>query len=418
MATYDDLQGKMLFNDGEGLTYEDLNGISTRMERKFWEQSHLSGIEIGNVNMQYAGSKGVSLQLVGHNMLSSQSHVPFPLTGPVIFSSLTKASMNQAVGRGVLGQRWIAGLTGTDPDGISEKTIMRMMQDEEYDIGAGLVANSAPGAGNPRWDTVGFLMGFDEGDAQTRDLEDAVTRAKSTQSQDKEMLIDVSWEYVTGAQSATYTQATLSTNYVPLITFARPVGEGAAIDIDDVYYNAFPLRLGIEDISGKDAFWVGSTAWQRDTVGHGSVYKNGAGAGELYFVPRNVHAGCRIIGVGVCRTACDTDFDIELGRWEHSSTTGVPTFTSIVNVGGGAPISGSSGGFSGASDRDWSPSDTIRQPIWGNGMGAGPLWEPERSSYASARTSFNRFAIHIQDKATEDWADGDAIYFVRVIYLY
>jgi hypothetical protein len=57
-------------------------------------------------------------------------------------------------------------------------------------------------------------------------------------------------------------------------------------------------------------------------------------------------------------------------------------------------------------------------PIWGNGKTYGPIYEAHRQAYTSTRSAFDRLAVHIEDTTGGDWANGDAIYFVRFIYLY
>jgi hypothetical protein len=420
MALYDDTQGKQLFNDGEGLTHGDLNEISTKLERKFWEQSMLGGMDLGRaLFIDFNDAAGLDLFVAGPgNGSTSRAFCPFPYNGPVIFDDLDKLTWHQRIGAGVFGQRWSSNLTGSQPDGSSSVTIMRTMEDSEYDIGDDIKNNAAPGSGDPRWDTWGFLMGYDTGDSQTRDFEDATTRAKSTASQDKEMLIDVTWDYQLGPQSATFDMATLTANYVPYLTLRRPVGEGDPFDIDDVYYQAYPMRLGIEDIPGYELHFLGTegSTWDEDTIGQASLEKISAATGTAYAIPRTMHDGCRLVGLGVISDGWLNDPYIKIGKFGYDSS-GVATFSSIVDVGsaGGGAIT-SAAGFAGVGELDWSPSSTKLLPIWGNGMTSGPLFVPHRYDYGSAKTAFNKLAVEFS--LDTSWAAGDRIKLVRFIYLY
>lgn len=422
MATYDDEQGKPRFVDGEGLVFEDLNNLATKLERKFWEQNHLGGMEAGRAT-GLSLTSGVDPYFPGPGiMVVSQPNIaycPFPLNGPLEFTSLSKSSGEQTVHPGIFGQQWKAGLTGTAPTGISQRVIHRMMEAEEYDIGAGIVANPAPGAGNPRWDTVGMLLGFDTGDSQTRDFEDAVTRAKTTSSTDKEHLIDVSWEYVTGSQSATYDMATLSTDYVPILTIARPVGEGGTLNIDNFYYNAYPMRLGIEDVMGYEML-PATTGWTRPgSAFTGSIEKTATGTGSVLIFPRTMHAGCRLIGFGISGDVWGMSPYIYIGEYDYDySADGAPGFTSIVDVSDNGITNGIDGllaGFQGVGEVNWSPTNKPL-PIWGNGLTAGPLFVPERKNYSSAGSDFSKLAVKVVSNG--NWTGGDKIYFARFFYLY
>jgi hypothetical protein len=326
MAISDERHQKILYNDGEGIDYTDFNEQQYLMERKLYEQCLLGAGLGGYTQIDYDSSQGLDpyTVLVKSGLRIDRCYNPFSYFGPMRMDSLVRASGNMFFEQALLAQKYNSGVH-TQPTGAGD-VLARVAGAEEFDVGDWLNTNGAPGAGNDRWDTLGVLIDYEEGESESRDFEDAVTRAPSSTSQDKQMRYKWTLEMVQGSQTATYDMATLTTGYVPILTVARPAAEPSPLDIDDFYLNTYPMRMGFEDVMGADAYKVGASAWADDTTGYGSVVKNGAGAGELYFVPKTMHAGCRLIGVGVCRKGCNIDAHIEVGNYNHSSATGIPTF--------------------------------------------------------------------------------------------
>lgn len=423
------LFNKRRFSDGEGLVHTDLNDLSHMLDSRrlgtdFWNARALGRAQSVNT-FQHGNVRGVSLHGSGvqeSGLLSSRLYVPWPYDG-VIRPQAAASAVDPAelfVENGVLVYLENNNMQGTAPDEFGEVAVVTL-RDTDHDLGANITGNPAPGAGNPRWDTLGVRLNFETSDSQTRDFKDAVTGALSTQSQDKAFKLFTDYEYTVGVQSGGYSPSAFATaGQVPLLTIRRPVGEGATLDPDDFYYHAYPLRLGVEDIPGYELLPAIGT-WGVDTQGQGSLQKSGSGPGSVLAIPRQIHSGCRIVGVGVLGGDWGNDAKVELGLWSYA-TTGVPVFTSRVDLGsatGIGPITGTQDGFQAAGEGDWSSGVPFPLPIWGNGHHRGPLFVTHAQAYTSS-SPFDKVALRLQERqlGVFEWADLAKIYLVRFYYLF
>lgn len=418
---------KMLFNDGEGLSHEDLNDAIHLLHRRESVLGRLSGNDVHRVRTftEFAHSvfAGIDLHNAGGQgelgLGTDRIYTPFPYEGIIRAQDVASTPVAESelfVENGLLVYRKNANMTGTAPT-EQGTAIACYIGDEDHDLGADLAGNAPPGAGNPRWDTLGVRLNYEQEDSEVRDIKDAVTGALSTTSLDKRQNFFTDYEYATGVQQVGYTQATLSAGFVPLITIRRPVGDSDPHDPNNFYLNVYPMRLGVEDINGHD-LCAGSTGWTFDTLGQCALEKVGAGDGTFYAVPRQMPEGARLVGMGISANGAGDDHRIDIGTL--AQTAGVPSYTALTGeLGVGGPISLSVNSYHGISEDDWSPASSTPLPIWGNGLSRGPLFSLARKTHATA-TGFNKLAVRVRERTTgvDQWTAGARINLVRLIYLY
>lgn len=422
--------GKARFSDGEGLVAGDVNDLSHLLDARRLMNGRHNGRGMSRAQnpntMRHGSSQGMSLQSFGvaggsGGLATTALYVPEALDGLIRPQAVSAAVAlgDLFVENAVIVYRENANMGGTAPNQIGE-VIECALEDEDHDLGADITGNAAPGAGNPRWDTLGVRLNYEATDSQTRDFKDAVTGALSTQSQDKIEKFFTDYQFTVGAQSATYAPSAFATaGMVPIVTIARPAGETAPLNPDNFYYHPYPMRFGVEDVIGYELLEDGAGAeWIQDTLGLGAKEKSGAGAGTLYAIPRTLHAGCRLIGVAVITDATVAAHAVDIGRWRHA-VGGAPAFTSIVDVSSGTgigPIDTTVGGFQAAGEFDWSQAATFNLPIWGNGLSRGPLFNLDVNALTTA-TAYDRLAVRIQQGGS-NWANAERVYGVRFFYLY
>ena len=302
-----DRNPKVLINDGEGVDHTDFNRLQALLEKKVYEQAMRTAAMVGNYqSMGDADSNGMDIFGDARSQgssLTSHMFIHNPLTG---FRDDTKvAAGNMFFESFIYSQiKETTHTPGTQPTDASN--LMTFIgDDEEREYDADLATDTPPVGGNPRWDTLFARLGWEEGNAVSRDFKDAVTGALSTTTPNKDFRHSLEWSHVQGPQQVAYTHAVKPNGYAPIITKRRPVGDAAPYDRDDFYYHVFPTRMATEDISGQDLMPVGGFGgqWDVDTLGLGSMEAQAGAAGTLYALPRNMHAGCRLIGVSIILTS-------------------------------------------------------------------------------------------------------------------
>lgn len=418
---------KMLFNDGEGVDHLDFNDLIHLAEARIQSFLRQQGNDLSQVQDtgEFGHNQVFPLGIDLHHQSSIEKalrgfvYAPYPYDGIIRPQEVAASPVQESelfVELGLIVYRQNANMTGTKPIEQGE-VIACWLGDEDHDLGADLAANAPPGGGDPRWDTLGVRLNYEIEDTEVRDIEDAVTRALSTLAVEKRQNYFTDYEYATGAQQVGYTQATLSAGYVPLITIRRPVADADPHDPDNFYYNAYPMRLGVEDIVGHD-LCIGSTGWTFDTLGQCALEKVGAGDGTFYAVPRQMPEGARLVGVGIGLNGAGNDARVDIGTL--GQTAGVPSYTALTGeLGAGGPLSLSVSSWHGIGEDDWSPAPGTPLPIWGNGLPRGPLFSVARKTHTTA-TGFNKLAVRFREETTgvDQWAAGARINMVRLIYLY
>lgn len=409
MAT--DPHAKVLFNDGEGLQHADLNLLQMKLEARQLEVGGFDGSGgIGLAIGQGDSVEGVHASSPNLGEFATANWVPFGST-PLARINPARTALNIAGGCCI--QDVAGGTPGTPPTGASTTLAYRGL--DTRNMVTDLTGDAAPGSGNPRWDAWGIRLGYEQEEATARDFKDGSTDALTSTTPDKEERITAETEFVVGSQAAAYEVPTMTSGFRPIVTKRRAVGESSPYTANDFYYHAYPTRLGIEDVFGQEmtTSGVGEADWFKEAQAAGEPYlvKNAAGAGYVIAWPRTLHAGCRLIGVGVCMSESGEDTNILIRRDTFSGTTGLWSSATIGDIGNGGPLGGDDG-FSVAGEADWSGSDIL--PIWGNGTTYGPMYQPE--SAGPIGQDVTRLSVRLEENTS--WADATKIHFVRFYYLY
>jgi len=382
----------VLFNDGEAIEPEDHNLMQQRMFAHLSELAQTGGMYLPS-NMSPALGVGVSPYAPGSLgsslMDDDRIYAPNLNAGPVFLNTDTAQVRGGPVVQQVNGST-----PGTQPTGNPGYMARLLDGSLEYDIEANLPA--APGGGDPRWDTVGIRLGFEDGDSQSRDFQDAVTRANSTQSLDKQRRITAEFEVQQGAQQTAYTTAALSAGFVPLITKRRPVGESQPWDEEDWYYHAFPTRLAVERITGFDLGIEsltsgGAAGWETNRTNSALIapiiQKTGGAveAASVVAYPRVMNAHCRLLAVGFSAN----------GTF-YTDLTNVTVRGQVVGTSGGASsyntyytdttVAGYAGGYNG-----FVMDNATQLPVWGNGTTRGPLIDLARPDFTPGYPGINGY---------------------------
>lgn len=397
------------FNDGEGLDEEDLNRAQSLLDGKISQHSLRAG-SIGNIH-----GWGHSL---GYAM-SGQDPRPTGLDSNALYtpdpSSFVMATLEVSAG-GLFSVGWgpqlivkkAVSAPGTPPTGFAEGgfggVLAYMLDDDE--IGHSAVA--APAA-NPRWDSIGVILGHATGASESRDQEDAGTRALTTTTPDKDAQRTAASALVSGAESATPTYPAHAAGYSRWMTVLREVGE-TSLNPDNVRLHAFPMRLKVETVIGADG-WFSGTTFEKNGARNGGIQHAAGGVGEIYFHSKQMHAGCRLVGIGISTLNFTNDVDVKIVRMQEIA--GVTTPTDILSLGGGSPLGTSIDGFAFAGLPELDDANGNDLPIWGNGRTYGPLL-PDGTTPVQARPR-DRLAIEISHAS--DFTATDVINYVQFFYL-
>lgn len=285
--------------------------------------------------------------------------------------------------------------------------------DESTDFTAAVLP-AAPAA-NPRWDSFEFELVDSYGETESRDLEDAGTRALSTGTPNKRILTSLtSLAWVSGAEAALpdFPALTASTRG-RLLSIKRIVGEGGTVLRDAFALHVYPMRLAVEDVHASDIAF-NDTYW--NPAGFGSLQRiDASSSGNLHFVPKRMHAGCRLLAVGVCWSV-GNEPSVSLGRLTYEA--GAIDAAEIANLGSGGVLD-QAAGLKYAGEADWTAHASIAAgtacgyPIWGNGRTYGPLFKDQ----AAAPLQVSKLYVGVSG-ALSAWDVGDRVDFVRFVYAY
>ncbi len=453
-----DFHPRTEFNDGEGLDHVDFNRLQEGLNARLIDAVAFGGQGIGNVfnmgkgtgkqNAQLNPDRGGSLREMPNDVLID----PFPLNGPAAGLKFDSEMFFQL---GWAGQIRTASNPGTPPAGPSAlelaSPIMAFLAEEGGAPALSLstriaAATAAPAAGDPRWDVWAVRFGYETLAPETRDLEDAVTRALSTTSFDKDREYSHADEYLVGAQSATYDPTTalasLTAGFVPIAVVRRVAGTGTTITNDDFHYLGVPTRVGVEDIMGYEGHFGNISAGvpydatsvfapSDDDTGSAQWFGASSAADPaLSFYPRSLHAGTRLVGIGLYANLStpnfDQDFRVTLDRFSYSAA-GALTVTTLADLESSASsgrLLSSAEGFgyvSGiGSDPDWANPTGVRfptpgLPIWGNGRVAGPAHD---DSGTTANGVLDKLVLQIRNETAGTFDAGNLLTMIRFVYLY
>lgn len=194
MAT--DLYSTVLYNDGEGLDYTDLNAMSQGMVARIAEQmwGRMCGyLGVTNKDPQLQGEGGddaaltsLAYTLTGGDCVAAQgsSTTKLKLLGGTIFQKIAAA------------------------DGAEASFIPFTLRAGDVDL-----TITAGDATNPRIDILQMKLEWVDGDAEDRDFKDGTTGAVTTTSTDKTRRVQATFSMKNGTAAATPTYPAPDTGY-------------------------------------------------------------------------------------------------------------------------------------------------------------------------------------------------------------
>ena len=403
---------KVNFNDGEGLDEADLNRVQGLLDAKIMQRSANIGNLGGALNMGNSTGGGAfsagGAELGQHDARSlpaTKIFTPAPLgfiSSDISVSGL--GVLNVGLGPWLFMQGSGASTPGTAPDGF--KGLLSYLPDDD-EIGL----SSARPTVNNRWDAFGARLGHAAPSAtESRDFEDAATRALTTTTPAKDQTTSFEVEVIQGTEAATPVIPAQSAGYATYAAVKRATGE-TSLDPDDFRLFTYPMNLKVETVMGSDG-WFATTSFDKNSARPGSIQKNGAGAADLYMFSRNMHAGHRLVGVGICTQNTTRDIDVVIQRAEYDAT-GTLTLVDLLNVGAGNPLGTTNEGFNFAGLDDFVDADGNELPIWGNGRTYGPLLGDHGAAAVDGLVS-DALAIKFADAA---WVGAENIAYVKFYYL-
>lgn len=415
MANQDPLP-QVNYNDGEGIDEDDFNRAQSLSDAKLYERSSRIGSLAAVHSMGFTTGRGGDMSQQHPRPESildaSAIYTPDPRTFVNSTFEITGAG-NLAIDFGpqLFLQRSSASTPGTAPQGFDESSlgaVLAFVSDVSDEISYALKARPTT---NPRFDSINIRLGHDAGNAVSRDFEDSSTRALSSTSPSKDQLRIRQHEYQEGAESATPVYPSPTSGYGRFITVKRETGE-TSLNQDNVGYHAFPMKLKVETIYGHQG-WA-PTGFQENNARVGAIEKNGAGGGSVVFQSRQMHEGCRLVGIGISTQNFGFNLDEVMIQRTEGSAAGVISQIDILNVGGGSPLSTSVDGFAFVGLPELDDADGNDTPIWGNGRSYGPLFSDKAQNPAEGMMA-DGLALTLLDIA--DWAGGELINYVQFYYL-
>jgi len=399
------------FSDGEGVEEDDFNRLQSLLDAKTLERAFrvgglagtflLDGASSGNPNGPLSDARPIGLS-------ASRIITPDPLTFTLNDFSISGAGeLTIDTGNFLLVQR-AGAAAGTAPSGFAESFggLLSYVPDDGEVVEAG---NARPST-NPRWDSLDLALSHSQGGSESRDHEDAATRALTTVAQDKDQERTLLIEYNEGTEAATPTYPALTSGYGRYITVLRGTAE-TSLTQNNVRLHAFPGKLKIERVHGHNAWHDSTTNYGHNASRFGSLTRiaTGGGGGTVIFAPNNIHEGCRLVGVGASFLNFSNDLDVDLVRL--SEAAGVISVDSIFTL---TSIDTSTPGYQFEGLADFEDAAGLEQPIWGNGRTYGPLFSNKEASPVSG-VNVDRLALRINDAS--DWVSGDVMNYVEFYYL-
>lgn len=308
-----DLFSQILYNDGEGLTADDLNGSQRFLGASLFDQ----------VLEKLAGAVSLSSIIEptfgGQNGADAPSLWAYALTPGGAYLRAGSGNDKIQIAPGTLLQK-IANADGEAPTLVP----FAFAGTEEWTISAG--------GTNPRVDLLQMKLEYVEGGSETRDFEDSATRAKSTTTPNKRRRVQATLSVKSGTAAASPTIPDPDAGCVPVgmalvgstwtsataPTFGADLGAGTnALSVHDL---RMPLVVR--------AFRVDPTAFKLETawaLASSNQYALSSSGTNKMYVGAQVGPG-RLIGIG-----------IELGGAASLSVT--PQLGLMVNAFGSAPSS-------------------------------------------------------------------------------
>ncbi len=203
---------QVLYNDGEGITYGDLNDMQRYLESKIWEQ--IIHNSIGSISIVSADR---DLDMGGQDGTDHPSSRAYCLNPGAAYLRNGSVYPNKVqIAPGTLLQK-IAASTGNDP-GLIAYTFVGT---EEWTLTAG-------NAANPRVDLLQMKLEYVSSDLQSRDFEDASTRIVTTTSMSKKRRVQCTLSVKAGTPAVSPFIPEPDAGYVPVGSVMVPANWNTA----------------------------------------------------------------------------------------------------------------------------------------------------------------------------------------------
>lgn len=334
MATYDDeIFSRVLFTTGEGVDERDFNILQQKLMARTADVFGLGGIAaaIGD-----AGDLDTVINLEGPSLLGlfigyEQTVVftPQPWNG---FWFAGTANQLQFCPGPLLYFLDEPGPIGTDPTSeVGASNDARVL----YSYPQFAPLTTAVGdATNPRFDLVEIKMEFDDGLSQSRDFEDAITRAKTTTSTDKFRFVKITYQIKAGTPAANPVYPTCTAGFLPMCAVYIPATHNAVHDPSNIRDMRYPLGIRAYDVQPSQFYYPGATPWTKiDGATNLEAYAASPDGGDEadLFIPCPIGtASARVVGLGLYGRAGGAPA-VDLVRVEHNLPS-TPTVTVLCSI--------------------------------------------------------------------------------------
>jgi len=343
---------EVLFNDGEGLDYTDLNNVQRflRAQLSDFVVGHL-GRTTDGVTTGWTRSGTADLHAFG------DSAAPY--------ASGTNLTIN-CVG-GVIAQKVTSTATGSDPDWL-------MYYATAAELTTLHTATSGSGA---RWDLVSIQLTHANADTESRDFEDATTRAKSTTTPSKRRNVVMTKTTTQGTPAGSPTIPATPAGHVPLYAVYIPASHSGTLSNANIFDYRYPFGSFCVDVYAVDMYRRTAYGGSPSVGGTGGAFgyiEATSSSDYVIFTPSGIKANAaRLIGL-----------EAVSGDATGSSTYSLKRFTSLsYGLDASATALGSLGSDLLAMEAAGSAEHMsmgihhhglvqgVAGPVWANGYGAG-----------------------------------------------
>ncbi len=281
---------QVLFNDGEGIEYGDLQLAQQFVVAGLWEtllgrigegtapSVNLQGIWYGDAGVAIPAGSAMQVQLLAGMM------------------ALPAAD---------------AGTYNPSPIGGATPALSDESQIVPYWLPSTFVTHAVGHATLPRWDTLVVTVEWVDDSPETRDFKDAVTGAISSSSLNKRRTAVLTKTVLQGTPGASPTLPTIPSThrYVPVYSVYVPATHNAVFTADQLIDHRFPAAGGVAEVYAADVWNRGAYTgtWTIQTGGaFGAMNASGSGATLLFapVLPRGaLITGIEVVGGDVSGTS-------------------------------------------------------------------------------------------------------------------
>ncbi len=360
-----DIFKQVLFNDGEGLAFGDLHDVQRFQNARIADQFFRA-----HAGIQFIGSLASTADRQDYEqdyvIDSTQAEEQcFALRGGAgyvhgIPSAKGGVALEVYTRRGTILQR-VATADGASSGFLAFEVPTTLPGSPLTTLGAG-------DAVNPRIDAIDVQLQVVEGDSETRDFEDAVTRALTTASTDKTRRVDATFTVTAGTPAPSPSPPAVPANHVRFALVDVPALFNSQFDHTNFRDMRFPL--GVRTLRVMSNNMLRQDLGQQWTIGGSQqvISSPGVNADLVRVFPPVGGAAMRLLGVGLFSFNFSALIVERLMRYTIAKATGVASTTSLHTV-----TSLTDDGWKQTTPGGGSAATLpLNTPIWMNGWEAGP----------------------------------------------